>query len=65
MNRGKNLYAAESPKSVEQFVADFSAVAEKNKFVINNADSMIMRLAFREHGGEVPDDFDLHMMSHR
>ena len=62
MDRSKNLYRTESEKSVEQFVADFSVVAENNKFVINNADSMIMKLTFREHGGEVPDDFDLHML---
>ncbi len=62
MNRGKNLYMAESEKSVDRFVTDFAAVAEKNKFVINNADSMMMKLTFREHGGEVPEDFDLHMM---
>jgi uncharacterized protein (DUF302 family) len=62
MNRSKNLYMVESEKAVDQFVEDFSAVAEKNSFVINNADSMMMKLTFREHGGEVPDDFDLHMI---
>lgn len=62
MNRDENLYAVESDKSVPQFVADFSRVVKTNKFVIHNHDTMNMKETLRRHGGEVPDDFDLHMM---
>ena len=62
MNRNDDLYVTESDKSVAQFVADFSAVVKSNAFVVNNNDTMNMKETFREHGGEVPDDFDLHMM---
>lgn len=62
MDRNKNLYSTESEKSVVQFVEDFAEVVKNNQFVINNEASMDMRATFREHGGEVPADFDLHMM---
>jgi uncharacterized protein (DUF302 family) len=62
MDRSENLHAIESDKSVTQFVADFSTIAKANMFVINNLDTMDMNTTFRQHGGEVPEDFDLHMM---
>lgn len=62
MNRSEDLYCVESEKSVEQFVADFAEVVKKNAFVINNIDTMNMKKTFREHGGTVPDEFDLHMI---
>lgn len=62
MNRNEELYIAESSKDVRQFVADFVEIVKKNDFVVNNFDSMDMKKTFREHGGTVPDDFDLHMM---
>jgi len=62
MGRNENLYVTESAKSVAQFVADFSIVVKANKFVISNFESMNMKTTFHEHGGEVPDDFDLHMI---
>lgn len=62
MNRNEDLYVTESEKSVKQFVADFAAKAAENVFVVNNADTMDMKTTFREHGGTVPDEFDLHMM---
>jgi uncharacterized protein (DUF302 family) len=62
MNRNDDLYMTQSEKSVSQFVADFSVIVKKNEFVVNNSDTMDMKTTFREHGGEVPDDFDLHMM---
>ena len=62
MNRNEDLYVTESGKSVKQFVADFAAKAAENAFVVNNADTMDMKTTFREHGGTVPDEFDLHMM---
>lgn len=62
MNRNDELYCVESDKSVTQFVADFGAVVKKYDFVINNSDTMDMKKTFREHGGTVPNEFDLHMM---
>lgn len=62
MNRKDELYVAESSKSVKDFVADFSEVVSKYAFVVNNSDTMDMKKTFAAHGGEVADDFDLHMM---
>lgn len=62
MNRSENLYMVESGKSVGQFVADFGDIVKKNDFVVNNFTTMDMKKTFREHGGMVPDEFDLHMM---
>ena len=62
MDRNDDLYCTESSKSVSQFVADFSDTVKQYAFVVNNFESMDMKKTFREHGGEVPDDFDLHMM---
>jgi uncharacterized protein (DUF302 family) len=62
MNRNDELYSVTSEKSVAQFVADFSDVVKKNAFVVNNHENMDMKKTFREHGGTVPDEFDLHMM---
>lgn len=62
MNRSENLYMAETGTSVGRFVADFSAVVKANQFVINNPASMDMKATFHEHGGEVPAEFELHMI---
>ncbi len=62
MNRSDDLYCVESEKSVAQFVADFAEIVEKNAFVVNNSETMDMKKTFREHGGTVPDEFDLHMI---
>ena len=62
MNRNENLYIAESSKSVREFAADFAEVVKKYAFVVNNIDTMDMQKTFTEHGGNVADDFDLHMM---
>jgi uncharacterized protein (DUF302 family) len=62
MNRNENLYQTETTKSVAQFVSDFEAVCGKYAFVVNNNSSMDMKKAFRAHGGNVSDDFDLFMM---
>ncbi len=62
MNRDDELYVVESDKSVKDFAADFNDVVKKYAFVVNNVDTMDMQVTFRAHGGEVGDDFDLHMM---
>lgn len=62
MSVSETLYGVESEKSVSRFVEDFSAVVDANDFVINNKGTMNMKETFAAHGGEVPDDFDLHMI---
>ena len=62
MENTNTLYAVESDKSVSQFVEDFATIVKENDFVINNTASMNMKETFSAHGGEVPDDFDLHMI---
>jgi len=62
MNRNHDLYVTKSDKSVRSFVSDFISVVKKYSFVVNNLNSMDMKKTFREHGGEVPDSFDLHMI---
>jgi uncharacterized protein (DUF302 family) len=62
MTDANTLYAAESQKSVSQFVEDFARIVKANDFVINNTATMNMKETFRAHGGAVADDFDLHMI---
>ncbi|MCP3671723.1 MAG: DUF302 domain-containing protein [Gammaproteobacteria bacterium] len=62
LNRNKDLYCTESNKSVSQFASDLADTVKRYAFVVNNLDTMDMKKTFREHGGEVVDDFDLHMM---
>jgi uncharacterized protein (DUF302 family) len=62
MDANQTLYCIESEKSVSRFVEDFTAVAEKNDFVINNKGTMNMKETLSAHGGKVPEEFDLHMM---
>ena len=62
MNRAENIYCVESDKSVGQFVEDFADIIRSKDFVINNPGTMNMKTTFTEHGGDVPDDFDLYMI---
>lgn len=62
MQLNETLYSVESEKTVSRFVEDFTTIAEDNDFVINNKGSMNMKKTFSAHGGQVPEDFDLHMM---
>ena len=62
MERDVKIYAVESGKSVARFVEDFARVVEDNDFVINNPLTMNMKKTFAEHGGIVPEEFDLHMI---
>jgi uncharacterized protein (DUF302 family) len=62
MNRNDDLYCTESSKSVSQFVSDFAGVVQQYAFVVNNLETMDMKKTFGAHGGEVPEEFDLHMM---
>jgi uncharacterized protein (DUF302 family) len=62
MNRNENIYCAESEKSVTKFVEDFADVIKSRDFVLNNPGTMNMKATFSEHGGQIPDDFDLYML---
>jgi len=62
MQYENTVYAAESPKSVPQFVEDFARIVSANDFVINNPGTMNMKETFGAHGGLVPEHFDLHMI---
>ncbi len=62
MQLNETLYAVESKKNVTRFVEDFAAVVADNDFVINNEGTMNMKETFSKHGGNVPDNFDLHMI---
>jgi len=62
MNRAENVYAVESSKELTRFVEDFIQLAGANDFVISNKPTMDMKKTLASHGGQVTDDFDLHMM---
>lgn len=62
MDRTRDLYLKESEKSVSQFVADFAAIVKANNLMVNNLDTMDMKKTLRAHGGQVSDEFDLHMI---
>jgi uncharacterized protein (DUF302 family) len=56
------VYATTSAKSASEFAKSLSEVAKKNGFVIHNESTMDMAHSFGQHGAEVAEDFDLHMM---
>lgn len=56
------VYTATSGKSASEFAKSLSEVAKKNGFVIHNESTMDMAHSFGQHGAEVAEDFDLHMM---
>ena len=62
MQHENTVYAVETSKSVPQFVEDFAEIVRANNFVIHNSATMNMKQTFDSHGGNVPDDFDLHMI---
>ncbi len=56
------VYRAESSKSIEQFVADFTGLVKSKGFSIHNDGKMAMKDVFSAHGQEVAENFDLHMI---
>lgn len=56
------VYRAESGKSIEQFVADFTKLVTDKGFTVHNEGKMAMKDIFTAHGQEVAEDFDLHMI---
>ena len=57
-----NVYAGETTKSNSQFVQDLAQSAKKYGFIIHNEDKMEMAHSFGEHGVDIADGFDLHMI---
>ncbi|MFP4049260.1 MAG: DUF302 domain-containing protein [Desulfovermiculus sp.] len=56
------LYAAETGKSLDDFLRDLSQAGKERGFLIHNEDKMEMSHTFGRHGIEVAEDFDLHMI---
>jgi uncharacterized protein (DUF302 family) len=56
------VYSATSEKSVGEFVKSLTGVTMKNGFVIHNKSTMDMAQSFGNHGAEVGEGFDLHMI---
>ena len=56
------LYTAETRKSLSDFLRDLSQAAGDRGFVIHNEDKMEMSHTFGQHGIEVAEGFDLHMI---
>ena len=57
-----NLYATETSKTNSQFVKDLSSTVNKYGFIVHNVNTMEMSQTFGNHGAEVAEDFDLHMI---
>ena len=57
-----NLFVTETTKNNAQFVNDLGEAAKKYGFIIHNEDKMEMAHAFGNHGIEVAESFDLHMI---
>ncbi len=56
------LYATETLKSLSEFLQDLNRAAAEKGFVIHNEDKMEMSHTFGQHGIEVAEGFDLHMI---
>ena len=57
-----HIYRSETPKSSATFARDFTSVARKNGFIIDNLPHMDMAEKFKKHGVDVDEEFDLHMI---
>lgn len=56
------VYAAESERSMDDFLGALKTEAEKEGFVMHNEEKMYMADTLGRHGVQLPDDFDLHMI---
>ena len=56
------VHSVETEKGLEHYIEDFISLVESNGFVVNNRETMDMKKNFTRHGGQVADDFDLHMI---
>lgn len=59
---GGHLYKSETTKSSAEFAKDLSTVVKKYGFVVHNESFMDMAHSFGQHGVEVSECFDLHMI---
>lgn len=57
-----SIYRTVSDKHVDRFVNDFTRTVAARGFVVHNQRTMAMKETFNEHGQEMPDAFDLHMI---
>ena len=57
-----DIYRSETAKPVDQFVTDLAAVSARQGFFIHNESKMDMAHTFGQHGVEVAEGFDLHMI---
>ncbi len=57
-----HLYKSETNKSSAEFAKDLTTVVEKYGFVIHNKNNMDMAYSFGQHGAEIAEGFDLHMI---
>lgn len=56
------VYATETLKSTREFAKSLGEVVRKYGFVIHNESNMDMAHSFGQHGAEVAEGFDLHMI---
>ena len=56
------LYQAETEKTLTQFIHDLEQITAKQGFFIHNKDKMEMSNIYGQHGIEVGEGFDLHMI---
>lgn len=56
------IYRSQTSKPVSRFVADFAKAASTRGFAIHNDTKMDMAHIFGQHGAEVAEGFDLHMI---
>ncbi|MFH1216593.1 MAG: DUF302 domain-containing protein [Pseudomonadota bacterium] len=62
MMKKDQVYATETGKSTREFVKALGEVVKKNGFVIHNESTMDMANSFGNHGANVAEGFDLHMI---
>jgi uncharacterized protein (DUF302 family) len=60
--KAMHIYRSETAKLIERFVKDLSLEAKARGFLIHNEDKMEMAHTFGQHGVEVAEGFDLHMI---
>lgn len=56
------MYQADTEKPVAEFVKSLAQAGKKRGFLIHNEDKMEMAHTFGQHGMEVAQGFDLHMI---
>lgn len=57
-----HLYSVETAKSPAKFTEDFGEVVSKYGFIIHNENHTDMAHLFGEHGADVAESFDMHMI---